>query len=1037
MLLKSKNSRLILSLMAFALFFLFEVVNAQTNVSGIISNDTTWSLNGSPYIITGGDVQVPAGITLTIEPGVEIQYDGAYEILVKGNVIAVGNSDNIILFTSSTPNVSSGATMFRFMDTDLSESQFNYLKMELANKAIFTDVGNTDTLNISNLQLLNNKITLGTNSYDSPRGVGNIILSDSKLLSSNIDVNNSFFRLENSKISNSNINLNYASSPGNIIIQNCLFKNSIIYSSRDAWGGPINIYCSKLLNSSIKTGSVDCNLLHSYLINSPVEGFTGGTLKIIDSKVIFNGEYGINCNTSDYSKNCSIQGSQIIGNNDGIGVNMNNGMVKNCEINNTNIAVKISTNQHVSSSGAAVTCSNFFRNNVYNIENITAQEITADSNYWDYSDSSLIAITIFDYYDDINYGIVDFSEYLSNPDNTVPISPPSSAVKSVSGSNVEIKWNCNPETDLAGYKVYYGDPTGYSFSNVVDVGIDTSYLLSGVSILDSIAVTAYDINADNIDDQIEGHESWFSYADLPELDPVIVKIDSVISSLGDTLYLPVNVEIPDNYSFSSLEVSIGGYLDKLDLLDIDFTNSLVGTAGWSHVINETDTALFLAVYGTEDITGSGALFQLKFSIPDTSISGFVPVTLLDATFNTGDIPVELNSGGVFAYESALANFIGEPTQGVSPLSVTFSDLSTGDINSWKWNFGDGEDRYYTSFASLISHTYENSGNYSVSLVVTSPANKDTLIKEDYILVQDKPDFGDVDLNGQVQAYDASKILKYLVDYIDLNNMQLINAEVSGNDTITAYDASLIAQYVVHLIDVFPADTGSFSDSASGKITMDDDLITPGDIVEIPLILNESNNIFSFEGLLKFNPEHLIFDSLEWSESASDFLTEVKIDSGLIKFAGAGTVPDIENNTFAILKLVVNEVFNENETILELKRLRWNEGPINEDVASSKLTNVVSSAQKHTKAPKEFYLGQNYPNPFNPITTIRYDVPKTSDVILTIYNTNGQVVDVLINQKQEPGFYQVKWDASKVGTGVYFYHLKADDFKQVGKCLLLK
>nr|MBC8485550.1 T9SS type A sorting domain-containing protein [Bacteroidota bacterium] len=88
-------------------------------------------------------------------------------------------------------------------------------------------------------------------------------------------------------------------------------------------------------------------------------------------------------------------------------------------------------------------------------------------------------------------------------------------------------------------------------------------------------------------------------------------------------------------------------------------------------------------------------------------------------------------------------------------------------------------------------------------------------------------------------------------------------------------------------------------------------------------------------------------------------------------------------------------------------------------------------------PVEFALHSNYPNPFNPTTTIRYDIPKATNVTLTIYNMNGQVVGRLVNQKREPGYYSVNWDAQNVSTGVYFYQIRAEGFQQVKKCLLIK
>lgn len=80
------------------------------------------------------------------------------------------------------------------------------------------------------------------------------------------------------------------------------------------------------------------------------------------------------------------------------------------------------------------------------------------------------------------------------------------------------------------------------------------------------------------------------------------------------------------------------------------------------------------------------------------------------------------------------------------------------------------------------------------------------------------------------------------------------------------------------------------------------------------------------------------------------------------------------------------------------------------------------AMHHTSL--NFGLTQNYPNPFNPSTTIKYSIPKSSDVEVTIYNLKGQKVKTLINKNHYPGNYQVTWDGSEYASGVYVY--KADD-----------
>ena len=88
-------------------------------------------------------------------------------------------------------------------------------------------------------------------------------------------------------------------------------------------------------------------------------------------------------------------------------------------------------------------------------------------------------------------------------------------------------------------------------------------------------------------------------------------------------------------------------------------------------------------------------------------------------------------------------------------------------------------------------------------------------------------------------------------------------------------------------------------------------------------------------------------------------------------------------------------------------------------------------------PAEFALSQNYPNPFNPTTTINYSVSKSGAVVLKVYNIMGKEVETLVNEQKTAGNYEVKFNASKLATGVYFYQLKSGDFISTKKLVLLK
>jgi hypothetical protein len=88
-------------------------------------------------------------------------------------------------------------------------------------------------------------------------------------------------------------------------------------------------------------------------------------------------------------------------------------------------------------------------------------------------------------------------------------------------------------------------------------------------------------------------------------------------------------------------------------------------------------------------------------------------------------------------------------------------------------------------------------------------------------------------------------------------------------------------------------------------------------------------------------------------------------------------------------------------------------------------------------PKVFALQQNYPNPFNPSTTIRYGLPQRSQVSLTVSNTLGQQVATLVQGEKEAGYHEVRFEASRLSSGVYFYRIQAGDFVQARKLLLLR
>jgi hypothetical protein len=109
---------------------------------------------------------------------------------------------------------------------------------------------------------------------------------------------------------------------------------------------------------------------------------------------------------------------------------------------------------------------------------------------------------------------------------------------------------------------------------------------------------------------------------------------------------------------------------------------------------------------------------------------------------------------------------------------------------------------------------------------------------------------------------------------------------------------------------------------------------------------------------------------------------------------------------------------------------------------SDIEKLILRKSQSTTIPQKFVLHSAYPNPFNPITSLRYDLPEQAQVTLTIYDLMGRVVTQLVNTIQEGGYKSVQWNATDmhgrvVSAGVYLYQIRAGEFVQTRKMVLLK
>jgi hypothetical protein len=136
--------------------------------------------------------------------------------------------------------------------------------------------------------------------------------------------------------------------------------------------------------------------------------------------------------------------------------------------------------------------------------------------------------------------------------------------------------------------------------------------------------------------------------------------------------------------------------------------------------------------------------------------------------------------------------------------------------------------------------------------------------------------------------------------------------------------------------------------------------------------------------------------------------------------GHGTTADPTNYSFTDIHVDNGKYY------YRLKQIDYN--------GTVKFTDVV---EVEFRAFNSCLLEQNYPNPFNPVTTIGFGVQNKSNVRITILNTIGEEVAILLNEEREAGYHQVEFNAVNFPSGVYFYRIQSGDFVQTRKMILIK
>jgi hypothetical protein len=133
----------------------------------------------------------------------------------------------------------------------------------------------------------------------------------------------------------------------------------------------------------------------------------------------------------------------------------------------------------------------------------------------------------------------------------------------------------------------------------------------------------------------------------------------------------------------------------------------------------------------------------------------------------------------------------------------------------------------------------------------------------------------------------------------------------------------------------------------------------------------------------------------------------------------------------------NAAYDENNNLAEWISQQWNSSDWENTDRYLYTYSSTTDADEIPGLITDYSLSNNYPNPFNPSTLIEYQLPKEGFVSLRVYDIAGREVASLVNQHQVPGEYSVNFIANNLASGLYFYHLKANNYSSTRKMMLLK
>jgi hypothetical protein len=205
-----------------------------------------------------------------------------------------------------------------------------------------------------------------------------------------------------------------------------------------------------------------------------------------------------------------------------------------------------------------------------------------------------------------------------------------------------------------------------------------------------------------------------------------------------------------------------------------------------------------------------------------------------------------------------------------------------------------------------------------------------------------------------------------------------------------------------------------------------------------------------------DPMGSINGHLDWNDSITDTSDRWEITLRLKDLAttlGPDPAPDSATTDVTLRRLqgflvpggsTINWENTRNSVVVQKGSFAYDSGLVTipgvklyKDSSRLAVTHTITSVAGQDEVPVAFMLLQNYPNPFNPSTVVRFGVPRRARVELTVFNALGEQVATLVDGEKPPGYYELRFNAARLSSGMYVYRLRAGEYVETKRMILMK